>query len=143
MRALSRGHPCTTHQTYIQHRRLALQQAQLRSRQCRKNTEKLKAGKAKRTASKIKADAERAAKLATALEARKESVANRTEEEVENEKAARAVRAAQREKDRDRKLADIVDNLVEGRRAGSGRVRMPSALSLNANYGQWNERSGD
>jgi hypothetical protein len=72
----------------------------------------------------------------------KERVANRTKEEVENEKAARAVQAAQREKDRDRKLADEVDNLVEGR-AGSRRVRMPSALSLTSYYGQWNERSGD
>jgi hypothetical protein len=52
----------------------------------------------------VKADAERAARLATAL-AEKERVANRTEEEVENEKAARAVQAAQRKKDRDRKLA--------------------------------------
>jgi hypothetical protein len=72
-----------------------------------KNTEKLEAGKAKRTASKlkVKADAERAAKLATAF-AEKERVANRTtEEEVENEKAARAVQAVQRKKDRDRKLA--------------------------------------
>jgi hypothetical protein len=43
--------------------------------------------------------------------AEKERVANRTEEEVE--KAARAVQAAQRKKDRDRKLADEVNNLVE------------------------------
>jgi hypothetical protein len=77
----------------------------------------------------VKADVERAAKLATAL-AEKERVANSTKEEVENEKAARAVQAAQRKKDRDE-----VENLGEGRRAGSGMMRMPSALSLTSNYG--------
>jgi plasmid stabilization system protein ParE len=97
-------------------------------------------GEADSQQGEIKADAERAAKLATAL-AEKERVANRTEEEVK--KAACALQAAQQKKDRDRKLADEVDNLVEGRRAGSGRVRMPSALSPTADYGQWNERSGD
>jgi hypothetical protein len=77
--------------------------------------------------------------------AEKERVANRTEEEVENEKVkllARCKRLSGR-KDRDGKLADEVDNLVEGRRAGFGSVRMASALSLTANYGQWNGRSGD
>jgi hypothetical protein len=75
--------------------------------------------------------------------AEKERVADRTEKEVENEKEARAAQAAQRKKDRDRKLADHeVGNLVEGR-SGSGRMRMPSALLLTPNYGQWTERSGD
>jgi hypothetical protein len=79
--------------------------------------------------------------LATAL-ALKEKVANRTEEdgEVENEKAARTAQAAQRKKDRDRKVTDEVDNLVGGR-AGSGRVQMPSAISLTANFWQWIERA--
>jgi mevalonate pyrophosphate decarboxylase len=81
--------------------------------------------------------------LAKAL-AEKEIVANRTEEEVENEKAARAAQVAQRKRDRDIELADEVDNLVDGRAgSGSGKVRVPSALSFTGNYGQWNERSGD
>jgi hypothetical protein len=69
--------------------------------------------------------------------AEKERVANRTEEEVENEKEARAAQAAQRKKDRDIKLADEVGNLVEGR-SGSD-----MGCGCQANYGQWNERSGD
>jgi hypothetical protein len=79
--------------------------------------------------------------LATAL-AEKKRVANRTEEEVENEKPARAAQAAQRKNYRDRKVADEVDNLMGGR-AGSGRVQMPSGISLTANFWQWIERSGD
>jgi hypothetical protein len=74
-------------------------------------------------------DAERPAKLAKALAEKERVATNRTEEEVENEKEARAAQAAQRKKDRDIKLADEVGNLVEGR-SGSDRVRMPSALSL-------------
>jgi hypothetical protein len=58
-----------------------------------KNTEKLEAGKATRTATKAKAEAKRSTKLAKAL-AEKERVANRTEEEVDNEKEARAAQAA-------------------------------------------------
>jgi hypothetical protein len=73
----------------------------------------IEAGKAKWTAYKAKADAESAAKLAKAYLAEKDRVANRSEEEVENEKIARAEQAAQRKKDRDGKLADEIDNLVE------------------------------
>jgi hypothetical protein len=50
--------------------------------------------------------------LARAL-AEKERVANRTEEDAENEKAARAVQAAQRKKDSDRKLVVEEDNFSE------------------------------
>jgi hypothetical protein len=83
----------------------ALQLAQLdpAGAEC-KNTEKLEAGKAKRTATKAEADAERAAKLAKALAEKERVATNRTEEEVENEKEARVAQAAQRKKDRDIKL---------------------------------------
>ena len=70
--------------------------------------------------------------MAKAL-AEKERLSGRTEVEVENEKAERAVQADQRKKDRKRKLGEEVDNLVEGR-SGTGRVREPSAKSLTAKY---------
>jgi hypothetical protein len=69
---------------------------------------------------------ERAAELAKALAEKERVATNRTEEEVENEKEARAAQAAQRKKDRNIKLADEVGNLVEGW-SGPDRVRMPSA----------------
>jgi hypothetical protein len=73
------GHPCTTHQTHTPQARTSTGSA-LAGAEC-KNAEKLEAGKAKRTATEAKADAQRAAKLAKAL-AEKKRVANRTEEEV-------------------------------------------------------------
>jgi hypothetical protein len=69
------GHPCTTHQTHTPQARTLTGSAPAGA-EC-KNTEKLEAGKAKRTATKAKADAERATNLAKAL-AEKERVANRT-----------------------------------------------------------------
>jgi hypothetical protein len=108
---LAYGYP---HSTKLRLQKKRKQKNAPASAEC-KSTEKLEAaGKARRTASKEKVDAERANKLATwHWRRRRESPTARRKKGRNYEKAARAAQAAQRKKDRDRNVADEADNLVE------------------------------
>jgi hypothetical protein len=102
------------------------------------NTEKLEAGKAKRTENAARQKEVQKVREEKAL-AEKNRLAARTEQEVESEREELKAKAAEKKRERDEKLAEEMAKLVPGR-AGGGRVREQSSASLRAAF-QWSERN--